>query len=425
MWLKHMKVRNFRSFRELDVSFDRNLTILIGSNGAGKSTVLEAVRVSLGAFLTGFKSVKSNAIARNDVRVETIKKGSTYVNHECYPVTVYSAVETGKGEYIPWGRCLNSAKGRTTVGDSRDIMRYAETLAAGEESTILPVVAYYGTGRLWAEKKTRKVDRIKTHDKYLGYRDCLEAEASGRILYKWIEDLTYTELQEGERLPELEAVRNALAQCYQGVDPGAKKVRVKYSVKLKDIEVTKETESGDVRSIPLSLMSDGIRITMMLVADIACRMAQLNGHLYDDVLSKTDGVVLIDEVDMHLHPAWQSRILGDLMRIFPLVQFIVTTHSPTVLANISDKHVLVLSGDKAEPSRVKTYGRNISAVLREIMGVQPRPQEIIDKLNWLDSLIDDGEYDKAHEILTEVRDILGENDEDVIRAEVALSLEED
>jgi predicted ATP-binding protein involved in virulence len=103
---------------------------------------------------------------------------------------------------------------------------------------------------------------------------------------------------------------------------------------------------ADGRRLPFRLLSDGVRNMLALVADVARRAATLNPHLGADAARKTPGVVLIDEVDLHLHPRWQRRVLDDLRRTFPLVQFVATTHSPFIVQSLGPGELLTL--DKPE-----------------------------------------------------------------------------
>ena len=113
------------------------------------------------------------------------------------------------------------------------------------------------------------------------------------------------------------------------------------------------------------------------MADIAYRMAVLNPQLLENVLTETDGIVLIDEIDLHLHPAWQQRILGDLTFIFPKVQFIVTTHAPEVINSVPRENVIVIEKHRAIPAPAETYGKDANGVLRMIMKVHEWPDSVM------------------------------------------------
>jgi predicted ATP-binding protein involved in virulence len=177
------------------------------------------------------------------------------------------------------------------------------------------------------------------------------------------------------------------------------------------------------QKMPMKMLSDGVRSTISMVADIAYRMAVLNPQLFDSVLENTPGVVLIDELDMHLHPSWQARIMDDLRHIFPKVQFIVTMHSPSVLTNVKKEHILLLKNHEIFNPINTTYGRKIESILSEIMDVNVRPKEVRDLIEDFYKTLSDEDYSKAKELLNNLISLLGEEDSDVVEAKVSYSLE--
>ena len=160
-----------------------------------------------------------------------------------------------------------------------------------------------------------------------------------------------------------------------------------------------------------------------MVADIAYRMAALNPHLGGAVIESTEGVVLIDEIDMHLHPSWQKKILRNLCSTFPKVQFIVTTHAPAVLSNVPSDHILFLEHGKVYKTPVQTYGRDSTAILRDVMETEIRPKDVLEKKEQFYDELQKENFLKAENIMDELKKILGENDEDIIRMQISLDME--
>ena len=155
-------------------------------------------------------------------------------------------------------------------------------------------------------------------------------------------------------------------------------------------------------TIPLSQMSAGYKSTISLVADIAYRMAILNPQLGTAVLRDTDGIVLIDEVDLHLHPAWQHRILSDLREIFPRVQFVVTTHAPAVISSVKSENLVVLDDYEVRDVTSEIYGNDINSILTGVMGVSDRNPKIAKLFDQFYSFLNNGQYDEAEDILDEI-----------------------
>lgn len=170
------------------------------------------------------------------------------------------------------------------------------------------------------------------------------------------------------------------------------------------------------------MFSDGIRITLTMVADIATRMAKLNPQLLDNVL-ETPGVILIDEIDMHLHPSWQSRIITSLLETFTNIQIITTTHSPIVISNIESEYLRILKNNEImNPST--NYNRELDDIVNNIMETDYRPEEVRNLINQINQNIDNEELEEAKELLDNLKDILGETDSEVISARNSIELEE-
>ena len=152
-------------------------------------------------------------------------------------------------------------------------------------------------------------------------------------------------------------------------------------------------------------------------------MAVLNPQLLGEATKKTPGIVLIDEVDQHLHPLWQKNILKCLMRIFPKVQFVVTTHSPSIISSAINSNLILLDNDGCHYYGRDAYGKDVNSVLYEIMGAGYRPDEIESKLKEFNDCLDRRDFEKAKNILDELTDLLGEKNTDVVNAKIAYDFE--
>lgn len=183
------------------------------------------------------------------------------------------------------------------------------------------------------------------------------------------------------------------------------------------------------QSFPIDYLSDGMRSMVAMVADIAWRIATLNPHLGAEAAQETQGVVLIDELDLHLHPEWQRRVLGDLRRAFPRIQFIVTTHSPQVLASAENRWVKMLNKDGELEDAGRVYGKDSNSVLEDVMGVGARPPEVEAQLEALFAQLDDAEQalesapEQAAEAVSALREqlqalesLLGREETSLVRA---------
>lgn len=435
MRIGRLKVKNFRCFEKLEMQLHPKCNVLVGINGAGKSTVLDALAVALGGYLSGFDGIKSNSILPEDAHYKMFSIGSRIEPQEQFPVEIYiegtvmeTRVETADTFecVISWQRELNGKDRRTTYGNVKLIADYAKTLQnrvrSGDVTCILPLVAYYGTGRLWLQKRNRtKYKKGEKLNRQMGYIDCIAAESNEKQMLQWFEEMTYIQLQEGTVIAELEAVKSALRKCYLNVDSSVKDVKFAYDVRSHELEIY-IYRSNEAQKFPVRMLSDGEKGLISLVADIAYRMALLNSNLLDKVL-ETPGVVLIDEIDLHLHPSWQKRVVGSLMDIFPNIQFIVTTHSPSILLNVSRENIWILNQYEIYQPQDMTYGRTVEEILREVMDINVQPDEVIKMQHEFEKAIDSEKYDLAKNILDKMKNIMGENANVIIENQMVLDVE--
>jgi predicted ATP-binding protein involved in virulence len=186
--------------------------------------------------------------------------------------------------------------------------------------------------------------------------------------------------------------------------------------------------------IPVAQLSDGVKAMLSLTADIAYRCVQLNSHLihpnpdFPSPIKETTGIVLIDEVDLHLHPKWQQTVLSDLCKAFPKIQFIVTTHSPQVISTVPNQQIRILDNGKVHSAEAGTQGAEASRILREVFGVELRPQhlEIVKKLNAYLKLIDEDKWDSedALKLRQELDQWSQGNDPELFKVDIDIRMKE-
>lgn len=428
MKIEKLRIKNFRCYENIELELKEDYIVLVGINGAGKTTVLDAISIALGGYISNFNGMGIYGINKSDSHYKMYELGSIIEREHQFPVEI-SVIGKVEKENIKWYRALNKENGRTSNTGAKEIIDYAtniqEKIKTGNKEILLPVIAYYGTGRLWMQKREKSnKDSKENFSRLKGYVDCLDSASNEKLMLKWFEKMTYLELQEAEKIPELEAVKRALNNSYEIIDESVDKANFSYKVKSGELEVGIKRKNGTVESLPLRILSDGIKSTMSMIADIAYRMAVLNPQLLDNILLKTSGIILIDEIDMHLHPSWQSKIIKVLTKTFPKIQFIFTTHSPSVISNILNENILVLNNLEIYKLNDKTYGRNIESIVREVMKTEVRPQEIVKKLKEFNELLDDGKIKDARKLLKYLEEILGQNDTNIIDARISLELEE-
>ncbi len=397
----HLALRNFRCFPDIAIDFHAHLTVIVANNGQGKTAVLDAVAIALGPFVGAFDDGKDRAFERDDIRLLRTGTGNRMELADG-GVTLAATGIVGHQE-ASWKRQLAGPKSRTTRKDAQaltdagkrlqsQVRQETEAMTTG---TCLPLVAYYPTDRLWNIRRL-PYKKLPRTSRMVGYTHCLESGSDFHLMADWFRYWSVNSLsrrlkaqQEGETiLPNefdhaLEAVRNAINLCLKPSGWGD----LDYSLEREEI-VARHPLYGE---LPVGMLSDGIRSMLTLVADIAFRMVKLNPNLGPYATTHADGVVLIDEVDMHLHPTWQQSVLTSLREAFPRVQFVVTTHSPQVLTSVPAECIRLLQRDtdaetgkaltSVQEFHVQTQGVASSTVLAEVMDTDPVPD--IEPAQWL------------------------------------------
>ena len=171
-------------------------------------------------------------------------------------------------------------------------------------------------------------------------------------------------------------------------------------------------------TLPLEQLSDGERGVLAMVLDLTRRLALANPEM-EDPAAEAEAVVLIDEIELHLHPEWQRRIVENLTKTFPKCQFIATTHSPQVIGEVPHDRIHIMAdGEVYSPTH--SFGVDSSRVLEEIMDTDPRSRKVKDLLSEISRTIGDDRYDDARTLLADLAKHLGEDDPEVTRTRILL-----
>lgn len=433
MYLEKLKLHNFRCYEKLEIDFNRQLTVLVGKNGSGKTTVLEAIAIALGTWFVGFNIVNAKGInKRTDPLRKAYQIGATDDVQTQFPVEIeaWGKIEESKDQILHWKRELYTPTGTMTTKDAKEIVEYAaeyqKAISEGRTDIYLPMVAYYGTGRLWDYHRQKRTDVFKVSSRTNGYIDCLDGTANVKLMMDWFQIMTINKYQRQEENlesnPELDTVYLAMEKCLTNLS-GYSDVKIRYNMGTQELDVYYSEQDKQRMRIPLNQLSDGYKGMISLVADIAYRMATLNPQLGTEVLSKGDGVVLIDEVDLHLHPVWQQKVIDNLMNIFPKVQFIVSTHAPAIISSVKTDKLRILSNKEVCMTANQVYGKDVNSVMKEIMGVNDRPDQFVELFEKFYRLLSEKKYDEAGAVLDKLDEERGYHDPEIVKCRVKLKLE--
>lgn len=429
--MKRIRVENFRCYEDLTVKFKSGVNLLIGDNASGKTTILKACRYVLSAFFSGYSDENTRWESPVDddfsVRIaDGVILPERSVRISFLPdATHYALVPAGNALVRPGMEEREYVVQKNSKKNSRSLLRglegyrnYARLLVDAVDKP-LPLFASFSTEDIHS---TRRLDavRFKTYLQKVsfGYYECLNGD--GFFPY-WLKRLLV--LQEGQKNPnEIATVRTAISEALGTGGCGI----------IRDVSIRPNQGKvyyifSDGREVDAEHLSDGYRRLVNIVTDVAFRCALLNGRLYgEDAASNTYGTVLIDEIDMHLHPTLQARVLKGLQRAFPKLQFIVTSHAPMVMTGVkNDDHNVVyrLCYEDGQYSvrESDTYGMDASTITEAVLRQTPRDEEVEEQLKNLFEYIDAGSEEEAWGLLEELRNCFGDRLPELAEAEAMLN----
>lgn len=413
MRIERLELRNFRCFEHISAKLHPKMNVMVGINGTGKTTMLEAIRIFVGAAFCELDKIEnrisSPSIADDDVRLHNLESQ--------YPVRIEGVVDVDKGllpdKLAQWDRTLEKYGGRTKFDNSKDVKSLSKNIQSiirdGKDIPI-PVIAYYSTDRYKKEKRNTGLEADGS--RLRGYYNALDSTTNIWFFLNIIKTETLWELQEGKKSAVLSMVRKVIVQCV----PDCKEI--KHDVKQDKLIITQ----ANGEKAPFSSLSDGVRNVLSMVMELALRCYLLNPSQGENAPSETPGIVLIDEIDLHLHPEWQLHILNDLTSVFGRIQFIVSTHAPLILSSLQDGEILSIS-DRKVYNFPNQYKRRPEQILKD-MNTSIASDDIEKALADYRLLIEagKGKSEEAVALRKKLVSALGEGHEELQRTDIMLQL---
>ncbi|MGB5632205.1 MAG: AAA family ATPase, partial [Waterburya sp.] len=405
MKVKQLKINSFRGIKDLTLDFDLNEpTVFIGINGVGKSSILDCLAILLSWFTARLQNPQGSGIHFNE----------TDINNKNKETHNQIKVNTSNLGDIEWS--LTKVKKGRSKDTSSNLIQLKKLLEKIREQlnennfVSLPLAVYYPTNRAVIDVSLR-IKKKHLFDPINAYDLALAKEAIDfRRFFEWFrnrEDLEnekyrYNEQSEDQQLA---TVRKAIYQMIPGF----------YNLRVQRLPLRMTLEKED-QTLIINQLSSGEKCLLAMVGDLARRLAIANPDCQDAL--QGEAIVLIDEIELHLHPEWQRNIISALKRTFPNCQFIITTHSPQVLSHIQPKNIYVLEAtDEGIIARKpeSSFGRDSNSILEDIMGVPERPQEIKQDILNLFELIDEGNLPKAQKLRQEIANKIGSDEPELIK----------
>ncbi|NEP57984.1 MAG: AAA family ATPase [Symploca sp. SIO2G7] len=445
--ITQLKMEAFRGIGDLTLEFNQSgANVLIGVNGIGKSSILDCLALMLTWFVNRIRynpdthymssgslfQKKPHPAQGEKFEYRDLQNDSTEVRCEMFAVVdtqdiqwFLKGIKQGNdlryksSEYIPseMQALLGYSRSRdkSRLESITDNLR--QKLLQEQQLIDIPVIIYYPINRAVLDIPLELLDNQVAQVSI--YENSLTTSIDFKDFFQWFrttEDLENEKIRDNVeyRDRKLEAVRNAIAQFL----PGFNNLRVRRSP-------LRMTVAKAGQELIINQLSDGEKCLLAMVGDIARRLAIANPSLENPLYGS--GVILIDEIELHLHPSWERRIIDSLTDTFPHCQFIVTTHSPQVVSHVKPEAVYVL--EKAEHGIIayhpeSSFGRESNRILVDLMGVDERPEAIKQDLLKLFRLIDDGNLDKARELRQQLAQKIGGGEPEFAKADMLIRRKE-
>lgn len=418
MILESVHIENFKGIKSYTIQLKKGFNLLIGDNGVGKTSILEAISVGLGGFIAGLEDIATKHFTKDEIRVVLENLGEGSYNKRYITPTQVECKALIEGEEYEWIRRKNSLKASRSTVEPRAVCKKAFQMA-NEENHILPILSYQSTARMWMQKRETS-ENIFAGNFYrtVGYNSCLSEASNNKMLMNWIRKMERLEWKKKGTIAEYQAVKNTIKR-FMGIMSEEKVLGVEYDGQSEELVYLTENQV-----LPIGNLSSGYQSLIWMVFDIAFRMALLNPDLCENI-AKTPGIVLIDELDMHLHPKWQWNVVEALKVTFPNVQFIAATHSPMIIASCKGENLITIKEKNLEePLYMETpYGLEVNDILEYYQGSSALSKEIASKMQKFMQKIENGNLQQAEQIFEQLKEEMGENHPQVVKAEMELSLE--
>lgn len=410
MKLTNLTISNFKMFEHLNLIFEPGFNLILGDNGVGKTTILEAASVALSGFFIGMEDVPVRNIYKNDVRYQILKdhNGTPNKSYTC-PVEIRSTLVYGGAEYT-WTRTKKDAAGssRTTLSP-REIVPVSQELVNSLHMKMWPLISYQSASRHWisARRDAHEKKRKQFHDRRCGYLGCLDKAVNMQSIYDWSRQMEWTIIR-AHHLPKNYTIFGEIISKFMRTMNDGAGSEVLYHPTFEKLLYT---ENGDFYEI--EDLSAGYQSVLNLVIDLAYRMAILNPDAGTDI-PNAEGIVFIDEIDSNLHPKWQWRIVDALTETFPNVQFIAATHSPIIVSSCKNANIIHIDSKQNIQYIGDTYAFSVNEILKDMLGYHMRPEKIENLVEAFEGHMDKDEYFAAKKALLELIRLLGDDHPEVI-----------
>lgn len=400
--MKKIHIKNYKAIKELDIELKPGVNLLIGDNGAGKTSVLEGIAVALGGMFVNVAGVSTKNIVKEDVRFIIKPLGDSSASIEyCEPVSAGCMLYISDSQEFTWNRIKEEVSATHTKIDNKDVCMWMKKLTNNSE-TNLPLISFQSAARAW---RVRRGDfgtelKKKLDDRRCGYIGCLDSSMDVKSVQQWCLKQEVMLSNKGT-VREYEMFKNIVATFMKEINELDNIPAIYYSPQFTEL-----VYKDDKAEMPISKLSAGYQSLLWMIMDLAYRVCMLNPEL--DNREQITGIVLIDEIDLHLHPKWQWNVIEALRKTFEKVQFIIATHSPIVISASKEANIVLLDNEQEVNYLPDCYGYEVEDVLRFRQESISRPKNVKALVDQIENAIDDTDFEIAFALLDKLKAVLGE-----------------
>jgi predicted ATP-binding protein involved in virulence len=432
MNIEKLEITNFRGFqgKQKTINFSSKINVFVGVNGAGKTSILDLLAIFLNQFSTKLSGTSNREIeyTLNQLDININEKeiiSKIYIK----PILNYIPnpfFEFDK-EILFWEIIRDFEGSRSNYQQLNRYIKIYQDLLLKNSNYSIPIFKYFQSQRITNEKHKHFISKKRyLVEQFKAYDDAFDKNMEFDEFIQWF--IEEENIENREKIahkdfnyenPNLRIIRKALKIFFSEFkNDKYTNLRVEdRTIMSKMSEKSSLVIDKNANTYNLKQLSDGEKNLILIVSDIAHRLSIANPNTQDAL--NGEGIILIDEIDLHLHPVWQREVIPCLLKTFPNLQFITTTHSPQVLSNINPENIYIIEDFNFIELTPNTFGNDSNTILWDIFGVSERPEHTKAKLEKLYEIIEeDDKQDEAKNLLDELTLQLGDNNSEILRAKL-------
>ncbi len=390
MRIKNIKIENYRGILNEEIEFNENVNVFIGGNGAGKTTLLEAIVASILKItfnVIGSLAYKSNLISTNDINYES-NYSSILLNLEIPVPSNINPRPLSKNAKYKIPLFVKTGVLEETEVEKFHTAKYSEYINEYRKQIEhgvfdLPIIKYYPVNRGAIKYNNKPTSSVYLNARVETWTNIIQNDISFSKFIKWFSEHEIQELRLQRDAGNFNKKSKRINNVRIAIQSAFKKLNGKEYL-IKSEEIRKNGTNNLIPTIALQEKeskikekldnkSSGEKAIISLIADIAYNLSIAHDFSSNEDFLKGSGIVLIDEIEAHLHPTWQRKIIPLLIELFPNIQFFITTHSPQVIASVNSQDVFICDDFKFRKIDFKSKGMDSNTLLTTFFDTKERP----------------------------------------------------